>query len=131
LTARVDAIDGFVSQPTPADFMMESAAVGVNAGRRLELGPVSLDALLGANLVLEKQDADDGDREIAGTSADFRLGLAMRISGPRSASLRPFAACDIEASPSRVQDKKSLDHSLPSLPWWSAGLAVGILWGAR
>ena len=131
MTARLDATDGFVSQATPSDFKMQSAAIGVSVGRRVELEQVSLDALLGANVVVESQDADDGDRELNGTSGDFRLGLGVRISGPRSASLRPFAVGDFEASPSRVRSKKYVDHSLPSLPWWSSGLAVGILWGAR
>ncbi|MES1176439.1 MAG: hypothetical protein ABUL62_19100 [Myxococcales bacterium] len=131
MTARVDAVDGYVSQRTPTDFKMQSAAVGVSAGHRLELDQVSLDTLLGANVVLESQDADDGDREIQGTSGDFRVGLAVRISGPRSAAIRPFAVGDFEASPSRVRSKKYLDHALPPLPWWSSGLSVGILWGAR
>lgn len=131
VSARVDAIDGYVSQPTPSDFIMQSAAIGVSAGRRLELDQVSLDTLLGANLILENQDADDGDREIQGTSGDFRVGLALRVSGPCSAAIRPYAVVDFEASPSRVRSQKYLDHSLPQLPWWSSGLAVGLLWGPR
>ena len=129
--ARVDARDGFISQPTPSDFIMESAAVGVSAGRRLEIGQVSLDTLLGANAIIESQDADDGDREIEGTSADFRFALAVRASGPRSATLRPFVVLDFEASPTRARNSRYLDRSLPSLPWWSSGLGVGLLWGAR
>jgi hypothetical protein len=131
MTARVDATDGYVGQRTPTDFKMQSAAVGVSAGHRLELDQVSLDTLLGANVILESQDADDGDREIHGTSGDFRIGLAVRISGPRSASIRPFAVADFEASPGRIRSQKYIDHSLPLLPWWSSGLSVGILWGAR
>jgi hypothetical protein len=131
VTARLDAVDGFTSQPAPTDFVMQSAAVGVSAGRRLELDPVSLDALLGANVVLESQDADDGDREIEGTSGDFRLAFAVRVSGPRSARVRVFAIGDFEASPSRVRSSRYIDHSLPSLPWWSSGLAIGVLWGTR
>ncbi|MEO6603816.1 MAG: hypothetical protein ABIQ16_28290 [Polyangiaceae bacterium] len=131
MTARLDAIDGFVTQRPPTDFTMQSAAVGVSAGRRLEIGQVSLDTLLGANVILESQDADDGDREIQGTSGDFRLGIALRVSGPRSASLRPFAVADFEGSPSRVGSKKYIDRSLPNLPWWSSGVAVGVLWGAQ
>jgi hypothetical protein len=131
MIARLDAIDGVIGQPTPSDFTMESAAIGVSAGRRLELDAVSLDALLGANAVLERQDADDGDREVKETAGDFRLTLALRVSGPRSAATRAFAIGDFEASPSRIRTKRSLDQSLPTVPWWSCGLTVGVLWGAR
>jgi hypothetical protein len=131
MAARLDVIDGFVSQRTPTDFKMQSTAVSVSVGRRVDVGQASLDALLGANVVLESQDADDGDREIHGAAEDFRLGVALRVSGPRSATIRAFAVGDFEGSPSRVRSNKYIDHSLPSLPWWSSGLAVGVLWGAR
>jgi hypothetical protein len=38
---------------------------------------------------------------------------------------------DFEGSPARVSSQKHLDRALPQLPWWSSGLAVGVLWGAR
>jgi hypothetical protein len=131
MAARVDLADGFVSQGTPTDFKMRSTAVSVSVGRRLDVGLASLDALLGANVVLESQDADDGDREIHGAAEDFRLGVALRVSGPRSATIRAYAVGDFEGSPSRVRSNKYIDHSLPILPWWSSGVAVGILWSAR
>ncbi len=131
MTARLDVSDGVLSQPTPSDFEMQSTAVSVSAGRRLNLGQASIDASLAANVVLESQDADEAEREIHGAAEDFRLGGAVRISGPRSASIRAFAAGDFEASPSRLRSKHYIDHALPILPWWSSGLAVGVLWGAR
>ena len=131
MNARVDVADALINQPTLADFKMRSTAVSVGAGRRLEAGQASVDALLGANVVLESQDADDGNREIHGAAEDFRIGAAVRISGPRSATIRAFAAGDFEASPSRVRSNKYIDHSLPILPWWSSGLTVGVVWGAR
>ncbi len=129
--ARVDITDRLVSQPAPTDYVMQSAAVGVSAGRRVELGQASLDALLGANVVVESQDADDGEREVHGAAEDFRLGATVRFSGPRSATVRAFAAGDFEGSPARARTKKYLDRALPELPWWSSSVTVGVLWGAR
>jgi hypothetical protein len=131
MSARGDITDRLLGQPAPTDFIMSSAAVGVSAGRRIELGQAWLDALLGANVVVESQDADDADREIHGAAEDLRLGGTVRVSGPRSATIRAFAAGDFEASPSRARSKKYLDRSLPELPWWSSSLTVGVLWGAR
>jgi hypothetical protein len=128
---RWDIADAFFAQATPREFRMESSTVGVSVGRRLELGSASFDGLLGPNVVLESQDADDGDREIHGATADFRLALALRVSGPRTSSLRAFASGDFEGSPARLRSRKYLDRSLPQLPWWSSGVAVGVLWGAR
>src|SRR5450432_2251054 len=131
VSGRWDIADAFVNQPTPSDFSMQSSAVGVSVGHRLEFGNAGLDTLLGPSIVLEGQDADDGDREIHGASADFRLALALRVSGPRSSSVRAFATGDFEGSPARLRAQKFIDHSLPQLPWWSSGVAVGVLWGAR
>jgi hypothetical protein len=129
--ARFDVTDAFLERRTTSDFHMQSTAVSVSAGRRMDLGQAALDALVGANVVVESQDADDGPREIHGAAGDFRLGVALRISGPRSGSIRPFAVGDFEGSPTRLRSKKYIERSLPNLPWWSSGLAIGILWGAR
>jgi hypothetical protein len=130
VSARWDVAD-VANQPTPMDFYMQSSAVGVSVGRRLELASVHLDALFGPSIVLESQDADDVDRDVHGAAADFRLALAVRVSGPRSSSVRAFATGDFEGSPARLRSQKSLDPILPALPWWSSGLSVGVLWGAR
>jgi hypothetical protein len=131
VSGRWDIADAFFNQPTPSDFHMEASSVGVSVGRRFDYGGASLDALLGPNVVLESQDADDGDREIHGAAADFRLAVGLRVSGPRSSSVRAFAAGDFESSPARLRSRRYLDRALPQLPWWSSGLAVGVLWGAR
>jgi hypothetical protein len=131
VSGRWDIADAYFAQPTPMDFEMQSTSVGVSAGRRLELGSANFDALIGPNVVLESQDADDGDREVHGAAADFRLAVALRVSGPRSSSVRAFATSDFEGSPARIRSQKYLDRALPQLPWWSSGLAVGVLWGAR
>jgi hypothetical protein len=131
VAGRWDVADAYFTQPTPMDFIMQSTSVGVSAGRRLEVGSANFDALIGPNVVLESQDADDGDREVHGAAADFRLAVALRVSGPRSSSVRAFATSDFEGSPARIRSHKFLDRALPELPWWSSGLAVGVLWGAR
>jgi hypothetical protein len=130
VTGRWDIADAFVNQPTPGDFSMASTSVGVSAGRRVEFRGGSLDALIGPNVVLESQETDESDPEIHGAAADFRLDFALRVSGPRSSSMRAFAAADFEASPARLRSQKYIDRSLPQLPWWSSGLAIGVLWGA-
>ncbi len=129
MSARVDLGDVIIQGPAPSDFHMESSAVGVSVGRRLEFANAGLDALVGPSIVLEGQDADDP--EVHGAAADFRLALALRVSGPRSSSIRAFAAGDFEGSPARLRAQKSISPDLPPLPWWSSGLAVGVLWGAR
>ncbi|HTA91498.1 MAG TPA: hypothetical protein VK745_18065 [Polyangiaceae bacterium] len=129
LSARVDLGDVIVEGPTPSDFHMESSAVGVSVGRRLEFANAGLDALIGPSIVLEGQDADEP--EVHGAAADFRLALALRVSGPRSSSIRAFATGDFESSPARMRAQKSISPDLPPLPWWSSGLAVGVLWGVR
>jgi hypothetical protein len=131
VSARWDAADVFLSQPTPTDFAMQSSAVGVSAGRRLEWGGANVDALLGPSIVLESQDEDDLDGELHGAAADFRLAFGLRVSGPRASSIRAYATSDFEASPARVRAQKYINRALPPLPWWSSGLAIGILWGAR
>ena len=131
VSARLDFIDGYLVQATPSDFYMQSTAVGVTVGRRLEISHANLDALAGPNLVLESQDGDDGNTELHGAAADFRLGLVVRLSGPRSSSLRAFVAADLEGSPGRVHTQKFVSRSLPPLPWWSSGVSVGVVWGAR
>lgn len=128
-SARWDAIEAIVTEPAPMDFYMQSEAVGVSFGRRFALSSVQLDTLIGPNIVLESQDADDTNREVHGASADFRLGVAVRVSGPRLSSVRAFATGDFEGSPARLRSAKALDPILPTLPAWSSGLAVGVAWG--
>jgi hypothetical protein len=131
VSARWDLTDAFVGQLTPGDFSMRSGAYGVSIGDRFEFGESIADALFGPTIVLEHEHADDGNTEIHGDTNDFRLALALRISGPRHSSIRAFATSDVEASPARIRSQKLIDRSLPQLPWWSGGLAVGVLWGSR
>ena len=74
---------------------------------------------------------NDMAREVHGAAADFRLALGVRISGPGSSSVRAFAGADFEGSPARLHSARIIDRALPHLPWWSTGLALGVLWGPR
>ncbi len=131
INARYEITTALLTEPTATDFVMQSSSVGISAGRRFRLGGLNVDGLLGPNAVLENEDADELDREIHGAAADLRLSATMRISGPPSSSVRAFASGDFEASPARLRSSKTLDQSLPTLPWWSSGVAVGVLWSAR
>ena len=131
VSARWDVADAFVNQLTPGDFNMRSNAFGVGFGDRFEFGETSADALFGPTIVLEHEHADDSNSEIHGDAADFRLAFALRVSGPRTSAIRAFATSDFEASPARIRAQKFIDRSLPPLPWWSSGLAVGVMWGTR
>jgi len=112
VTGRWDIAAAFVNEPTPGDFKMRSNSVGVGVGRRFEVGSTNVDAMLGPNLILETQDADDGQREIHGAAGDFRLGVSLKVSGPRSSSVRAFAVGDFEASPTRVRSLRYIDRVL-------------------
>ena len=131
VSGRWDIADGLVTEPSLMDYFMTSTAVGVSLGRRFDLGNAALDALLGPNVVIENQDADDQDRDVHGSAADLRLDLGLRVSGPRSSKWRAFVALDAEVSPARVRKQRFADPVLPPLPSWSAGLALGVSWSAR
>ena len=76
-------------------------------------------------------DMDLARQHIAALDSLPRPTLVTCRVGPRSSAVRAFAVGDFEVSPARLQSPRYIDRSLPSLPWWSSGLAVGILWGAR
>ena len=88
VSGRWDIDDAIVNQPTARDFRMQASVVGVSVGRRMEFANAVLDTLLGPNVVLESQDADDVNREVHGAAADFRLASPSAYPAPNS---RPFA----------------------------------------
>ncbi|HYP99266.1 MAG TPA: hypothetical protein VER96_11410 [Polyangiaceae bacterium] len=131
VSARWDISGGLISQPTLMDYFLMSTAVGVHVGRRFEVSGATLDVLLGPNLVLEFQDADDGQLDIAGSAADVRIDLGARLSAPRRARVRAFGSADLELSPARLLNEQHANPSLPALPSFSFGLAVGVLWSSQ
>lgn len=131
VSARWDITTGLLNEPTLMDYYLMSSAVGVHVGRRFELESTSLDLLLGPNLVLETQDADDGELDIGGSAADLRIDLGARLSGPRRASFRAIAGADFELSPARLANEHFAHPSLPPLPSFGFGLSLGVLWSSK
>ena len=128
VSTRWDLTDGLINQPTLADYRMTSTAVGVSVGRRFEFGGSLVDALLGPNVVLESQDADDQENDLHGSAADLRVALSLRVSGPSRSAWRAFASAQCEASPTRLAKQHFINSRLPPLPSWGSGLAVGVMW---
>jgi hypothetical protein len=117
--------------PSPGGFNMEGVGLAVAIGRRITAGEVDLDGLVRPEIVVDIQEADGpGGDGIGGTESDVRFDALLRVSGPRVSRTRFFAAADIEVSPSRVRSPRRIDPLLPTLPYWSSGLAIGIIWGA-
>jgi hypothetical protein len=119
---------GRLSEPTLSDYYLAATAIGVGVGRRFEFESTSLDALLSPEIVLETQDADDGDRDVNATASDVRLDLSGRWSGPRRSPWRAFGSLDLEVSPAHVRHQRSGGDSLPPFPSWTCGLSVGVAW---
>jgi hypothetical protein len=103
----------------------------VHVGRRFELESASVDLLLGPNLVLERQDADDGELDIGGTAADVRVDVAARMASSRRSPLRLFGRADLELSPARLAKEHFAHPALPALPSFTFGLGLGVLWSSR
>lgn len=129
--ARWDISGGLLSEPTLMDYYLMSTALGVHVGRRLELSGAALDLLLGPTLVLETQDADDGQLDIGGSALDVRVDIGARLSGPATARVRAFGSVDLELSPARLVREQFAHPGLPALPAFSCGLAVGVLWSSQ
>lgn len=131
ISGRWDVAEGYVSEPTASGFSMESGAIGVLLGRRLDLGRAWLDVILEANVVVESEEGGGTPDEIGGETADVRAGLGARLVVDGRSRVHPYFLLDAEASPSRLTTPRQLDPALPTLPAWSTGLAVGLLWGPR
>jgi hypothetical protein len=131
ISGRWDVADGYVSDPTASGFSMESGAIGVMLGRRIDLGWGLLDGMLEANVVVESEEGSGTPNEIGGETADVRAGLATRLALGRRSSVRPYFLFDAEGSPARLRKPRQLDPALPTLPAWSTGLAFGVMWGLR
>jgi hypothetical protein len=131
VSARWDITRGLLSEPTLADYYLMSTAIGLQVGRSFELGSTSLAVLLGPNLVLETQDADDGQQDIGGSAADVRIDLGARLSGPRRSAVHAFASADLEVSPARLAKQHFAAAGLPPLPSFSFGLSLGVVWSSK
>ena len=131
VSARWDASDVLLLDAPPSGFNMQTLALGVQVGVRSSFRGFALDALVGPEARIENQEAfgeqpaTDG---IGGGASDFRLDAALRLTTPAKGSLRFFSEADANASPARVTKPRRLDGGLPTLPSWSTGIALGVLW---
>lgn len=108
---------------------MDTIGLGINVARRFDLGFMQLDTGFAPRLVLEIQSLPGGGDELTGTAFDLRLGALVR--GVFAAgSIRPFVALDAELSPTRMRRSRRALDGFPVLPAFSAGLGVGLMWGA-
>jgi hypothetical protein len=128
VSARFDAVDETIAEPSPGGFNMQTIALGVVIGHRLAVADADLDAIVGPEIVIEMQEADGPDDGIGGRASDLRFDLTMRLSFRRQARARFFAAADVEASPLRIRRSQHIHAGLPALPSWSSGLSLGIVW---
>ena len=131
VSARWDLTAGLLGEPTLMDYYLMSTAVGVHVGHRFDLKSAALDLLLGPNLVLETQHADDANQDIGGTASDVRIDLGVRLSGAPRSNFRAFCGVDLELSPARMAEQHFAHPHLPPLPSFSFGLALGGLWSLK
>ena len=131
VSAHWDASDVLLADAAPSGFNMQTLALGVHFGIRSSFRGLTLDALLGPQVRIENQEAFGGETAadgIGGGTSDIRLDAALRLLTPHGGAVRFFTEADIDASPARLHKARRLDTGLPTLPAWSAGLALGALW---
>jgi hypothetical protein len=80
-------------------------------------------------LVSQIQAAQLPAGERTGSDTDVRIGAFGRSIFGRSKA-RLLVEADMEISPARLRREVQLQPEFPDLPAWSAGVAVGVLWGA-
>jgi len=131
VAARWDADDALVTAAPPSGFNMQTLALGIDFGVRSSFRGSTLDVLIGPEVRIENQEAFGGETApdgIGGGTSDVRLDASLRITTPRSSSVRFFSEGDVDVSPARTAKTRRLDPGLPTLPAWSAGLALGVAW---
>lgn len=129
ISARWDIVNDLLSSPSPTGFNMQTVAVGGFVGRRFETGGLNLDGQIGPAIVVENQEAEGSADGLGGNAVDVRADALVRLSRAGARQVRFFVSADIDVSPSRLRRSKQIDRGLPSVPSWSAGAQLGILWG--
>jgi len=131
VSARWAAVDTLVTDATPSGFNMQTLALGIDLGVRSSFHGFTVDASVGPEVRIENQEAFGGEASpdgIGGGTSDVRLDASLRLAMEPSSSVRFFTEADLDASPARLAKARRLDPQLPTLPAWSAGIALGILW---
>ena len=121
---------GSKSAPRVDVFEMETVAAGLLVGHRSSVGFGTIDVGLSPRIAVETQTYENKGGEQSLSATDVRLGSFARLALGRSA-LRAIVELDADVSPSRMRRVVQLDPLLPALPAWSAGLSIGLLWGAQ
>ena len=62
------------------------------------------------------------------SEAEPRVGAYVGVVFPRRAPFRVRSELAADVVASRVGSSRTLDPSLPALPWWSVVLSVGAEW---
>ena len=105
---------------------MHGFGIGLGLGRRVPVGGVDLDLLLGVALIEQLQSGEtSADVESSGFDTDGRGVVAVRISDSGSEDVRVYASVDLEAWRHRHEHAP---YPLPDWPSWSLGLGVGLTW---
>jgi hypothetical protein len=128
LQARWDPWQTQVGTRVP-DFDMDTVGAGLMVARRFAIGRLlNLDAGLTTWMLNEAMSfqAPDGDR--SGVASDVRLGALARAHVGRQ-RLRLVVSAEAELSPIRARSRLRIDPSLPPLPSFGCGLALGASWG--
>lgn len=134
--AQWDPLYGLVEGGAPPGFAMSRYAAGVGMGRRVALAgtQVGLGVITSVAVVREYGREDEPVPEGTSTSlsgqsgAEPTVGAYLGLVWPRRSELRARAELSADAVVARVDRPLTLDASLPSLPWWSTLLTIGMEW---
>ncbi|MEZ4369229.1 MAG: hypothetical protein R3B07_00330 [Polyangiaceae bacterium] len=121
--------DRGTGQALPSGFNMQQLQLGAGLGRRMELRPLLLDALLGANVNVINQEAFGADPEgIGGAYGDLSLSAGLRLAAPAERGTRFFVATTVDVFPGRLGREERVDEGLPQLPPVALTLEFGASW---
>jgi hypothetical protein len=124
---RWDALE-HVSGDAPPGFETDAIALSLTVARRLSRAWGYVDAGASPRLVSQTQTYLPPAGEQTGTATDVRAALFTRV-GFGHGPVRFLLDADVEVAPTHVRREIRIDPVLPRLPSWSAGLAVGAVWG--
>ncbi|MCA9628691.1 MAG: hypothetical protein KC766_13525 [Myxococcales bacterium] len=121
--------DRGTGQALPSGFNMQQLQLGAAIGRRLELRPLLLDALLGATVNVINQEAFGADPEgIGGAYGDLSVSMSLRLATPVERGTRFFVGTTVDVFPGRLGRSERVDEGLPELPPAALTLEFGASW---
>ena len=127
VTGRWSVLETLARNDT-ASLKMDTVGAGFLVARRVARTPaIAFDVGAESLLVVDSANYRVEEDDRSASAMDLRLGIVGRLHAG-VAPLRWTLAIDGELSPSRLRGAVRLDPALPSLPSWSAGLAVGACW---